>query len=274
MQKKFSKRFGHSTKEKEITIREDAPQDLREYLVQTLYVFGYKPSFLRDTICRVLRKSPDRNNFSEFPNIEGEVYDLVNDCAWFSVYDIIEAFAQGIKAEYRERFHEEINDYFLTNGVGWKLENGQIEFRGDNIFEKTVSNVVDTVETNKLSTAKQEIEEAIRDLSRRPEPDITGAIQHSVACLECVAREAVGNDSPTLGELIKKYRDVVPAPLDQAISKIWGYTSEQGRHLKEGQLTPYLEAQLIVELSAAISAYLAKKISSAANTSDGGLPFE
>jgi len=48
--------------------------------------------------------------------------------------------------------------------------------------------VVTVLETAKLETAKTEIREALNDLSRRPTPDITGAIQHSLACLECVAR--------------------------------------------------------------------------------------
>ena len=109
-----------------------------------------------------------------------------------------------------------------------------------------------------LHTAKTEIKEAIFDLSRRPDPDLTGAIQHSLASLECVAREATGDKNSTLGDLMKKFPGAIPTPLDQAVSKIWGYTSEQGRHLREGQLPGYLETELVVEVTAAISTYLAK----------------
>jgi hypothetical protein len=90
---------------------------------------------------------------------------------------------------------------------------------------------------------------------------ITGAIQHSLACLECVAREATGDSKATLGELMKKYPDIIPSPLEQAVTKIWGFTSEQGRHLKEGHPPEYLEAELVVEVTAAISTYLGKKLS-------------
>ena len=111
-------------------------------------------------------------------------------------------------------------------------------------------------------------------MSRRPTPDITGAIQHSLACLECVAREVTGDRNATLGELIKKHPNIVPKPLDSAIEKIWGFTSEQGRHLREGQAPEYLEAELVVELSSAIATYLGKKLSGTSTKNESyDLPF-
>jgi hypothetical protein len=76
-----------------------------------------------------------------------------------------------------------------------------------------------------------------------------------------VAREITGDKKSTLGDLMKKFPNVIPTPLDQAVTKIWGFTSEQGRHLREGQAPKYLEAELVVEVTAAISTYLSKKIS-------------
>jgi len=256
----FSKRIGRVVQEKEITIREDAPVALREFLVMTVYDLGYQPSYLRDIVCRVLKVAPDRNNWSERPNIEGEVLDLISRCEWFYVYDIIEVLSQRLEQQNREHFQSEVNDYFKTNGIGWKLENGVIETRGDETFETSVKKVESVLDEAKLQTAKTEIREAIADLSRRPKPDITGAIQHSLACLECVCREATGDKKATLGDLMKKAGNIVPSPLDQAITKIWGFTSEQGRHLREGQNPDYLEAELVVEVSAAISSYLGKKL--------------
>ena len=116
------------------------------------------------------------------------------------------------------------------------------------------------MEKANLGTAKTEIREALNDLSRRPNADITGAIQHSLASLECVARQIAGNTKMTLGELIKKYPNIVPKPLDEAISKIWGFTSEQGRHLREGGQPTYVEAELVVGLSAVLTTYLGKKM--------------
>jgi hypothetical protein len=257
----FSKRFGHYlVNEREITIREDAPFGLRRFIPTAFYELKKQPSDLRAIVCRVLRVPPDTNNWSEFPNIDGEVNQLLEDCDWFVVYDIIEIIIDKLKPSEKDQFSNEINEYFIANGIGWKITNGQIETRGDELFETSVKNVVEVLEVANLKTAKTEIKEAIIDLSRRPYPDITGAIQHSLACLECVTREFTGDTKSTLGELMKKFPGAIPTPLDQAVTKIWGFTSEQGRHLREGHEPEYLEAELVVEVTGAISTYLAKKL--------------
>ena len=271
----FSKRQGlFSIKEKEITIREDAPEGLRGFIKMAFYDLNKNPSDLRSITTRVLKISPDSNNWSEYPNIDYEVGQHLDNCEWYLVYDIIETIIQKLNPKEREIFSNEINEYFITNGIGWKIVNGLIETRGDEVFETAVKTVVTVLEIAKLQTAKTEIKEALIDLSRRPTPDITGAIQHSLACLECVTREITGDTKSTLGDLMKKFPGVIPTPLDQAVTKIWGFTSEQGRHLREGQTPEYLEAELVVEVTASIATYLGKKLGGAATKIESeDLPF-
>jgi hypothetical protein len=272
MTNRFSKRHGHKPTEIEIKIRNEAPQSFREFIIQLVYDLGYKPTFLRRCICRILRVTPDRDNWTDFPNIDIEVNELLSNCEWYYIYDIIEYLWDEIDTNRREEYQEELNDYFDTNGIGWKIEFGQIEFRGDKSFETTIINAETVLNQANLQTAKNEIVEAIKDLSRRPIPDITGSIQHSLACLECVCRETTGDKKATLGELIKKFSNIVPKPLDTAIEKLWGFTSEQGRHLREGNAPNFEEAELVVIISSAISSYLGKKITPNKNIEDE-LPF-
>jgi hypothetical protein len=267
MSTKFSKRVGIEIPEAPIVTRNDATAGLREFIPQLFYQLGYKPSYLRKVICQTLLVAPDTNNFSE-PNIEYEVTYLITQCAWYKVYDIMETIWKKIDVQNREEYQEEVNDYFRQNGIGWKMEEGIIETRGDELFETSIKNVGIALEASNLNTAKNEMSEAMTDLSRRPQPDITGAVQHSVACLECVSRELTGDKKSTLGDIIKKNPGIVPAPLDKAIEKIWGYTSEQRRHLREGQTPSFEEAELVVELTAAISIYLAKKLPGYTETGD------
>jgi len=265
----FSKRQGlFSLKEKEITVREDAPEGLRGFIKMAFYDLNKNPSDLRAITSRVLKIPPDSNNWSEFPNIDWEVGQHLENCEWYLVYDIIEVIIQKLNPKEKESFINEINEYFITNGIGWKIINGQIETRGDEVFETAVKTVVSVLDNAQLQTAKTEIREALIDLSRRPTPDITGAIQHSLACLECVTREFTGDKKSTLGDLMKKYPGVIPSPLDQAVTKIWGFTSEQGRHLREGQAPEYLEAELVVEVTSAIATYLGKKLGGTAQTKE------
>ena len=67
----FSKRQGlFSIKEKEITIREDAPQGLRGFIKMAFYDLNKNPSDFRVITSKVLKIPPDSNNWSEYPNID------------------------------------------------------------------------------------------------------------------------------------------------------------------------------------------------------------
>ena len=264
MTERFSKRHGyHQAHEAEISVRQNASHELRGIVVQLAYEYGFQPNILRNLVCRILRKRPNQDNWSEYPNIDDEVHGLVDDCDWYRVYDIIEGITDVMREApfcyEKKKFESELNDYFLENGIGWKLSNGTVEMRGPEVFEKVVDTAERELETKGFSTARNELHEALRDLSRRPAADITGAIQHSMAALECVAREACGDPKANLGEIMKRYRDIVPPPLDEVIVKAWGYASENARHIREGREPTFEEAQLVVGVVAALATYLARK---------------
>ena len=208
----FSKRYGYNSVEKEIVIREEAPIELRSFIVQTLYAYGFTPKSVRLYFCQTLRVAPDTQNNWGDENVRFEVQDLIETCDWYKVYDIIEGLYRQIDRN-QVSFAEELNEYFKVNGIGWKLDNGQIIYRGGDIFEKDLRKAETLMALANFNTAKGEIQEAINDLSRRPKPDITGAIQHGVACLEVVSREIVGNRNETLGALIKQNSNIVHATI-------------------------------------------------------------
>ena len=61
----FSEREGLRSTPEENSIRQDAPQALREALPQLVYGLGWEPSQLRHVICEVLMVAPDRGNSSD-----------------------------------------------------------------------------------------------------------------------------------------------------------------------------------------------------------------
>jgi hypothetical protein len=269
---RFSKRHGYEPTDPEITVRSDAPYDLRGVVADLAYESGLEPGSLRSVVCRILRVREDPSNWSAYPNVDGEARGHLDTCQWFEVYDIVEAIHSRLVSAERgsaragerdmlrpEHFETELNAYFRKNGIGWQLVQGQIQVRGGEAFEHTISAARVELEEQGRHTAANEIHQALVDLSRRPDPDVTGALQHGLAALECVVRDVVGDPKATLGALLTKYRGIVPPPLDQAVEKIWGYASEQGRHLREGR-TPALEdAELAVQVAAAVASYLSKR---------------
>jgi hypothetical protein len=251
-----------TTSELEISVRSDAPYEFRGVLVDLAYECGMRPNSMRTLVCRILRKRSDSNNWSEFPNVDREVRCLVDDCDWYYVYDIAEAIAQEMEdtpSFYEpERFSTELNAYLITNGIGWKLVGTLIETREPESLESTIAAALKGLK-EKAPTAQNELTEALRDLSRRPEPDITGAIQHAMASLECLSRQLTGGPKGTLGEILKRSPDLIPPPLDQAIRKLWGFASEYARHIREGREPRFEEAQLLVGVCASVTIYLTDK---------------
>lgn len=261
----FSKRNRYTGTGSEITIREDAPEGLRFAVLETARELGWAPSSLRDIACRVLRVRPNPSNWSEYPNVWSEVQDLVYGCDWYKGYDVIEAIHAAMLRHDRDchradasRFAAQLNSYFLEEGIGWQLVDGQILSRGTEAFESVVANAEEALAKSGRPTAAGHVHEALQDLSRRPKPDLGGAVYHSMGALEAVARDLSGDAKATLGEVLKRH-PMLPKPLDTALSLLWGYASNEARHVKEGRELNREEAELIVGLAAVAATYLAKK---------------
>jgi len=266
----FSRRLGYSGQPREISIREDAPENLRHFVLDKATELGLTPHTLRDAACSVLRARPDPGNWSAYPNVWGEVEGLIYGCDWFRVYDFIErvygvleqqlgnVWAETTDQTSTGEFQDCLNEFFIEEGIGWQMVDGEIVTRGSEAFEATVHQAVETLESAGRMTAKDEIHKALGDLSRRPEPDLTGAIQHAMAALECVARDVCGDARATLGEILRRYPDLIPRPLNTAVEKAWGYASEMGRHIREGREPERKEVELIVGLAATVATYLSR----------------
>ena len=162
---------------------------------------------MRGIVCSVLMVRPDQNNWSEYPNIAEEVENHLFDMDWYKVYDLIEAICasyEGYDFSIGEAFEELMNEGFFRLGIGWKMTDGKIMARGDEAFESVAMNSIEALKSKNLPTATSELNEARNDLSRRPEPDLSGVVQHSMSALECVARVVTGDSKATLGQMIKK----------------------------------------------------------------------
>lgn len=259
----FSQRHGYEHPDAEITVRHDAPDWLREIVVDLAYEADFAPSDLRSWLCRELLATADRNNWSEFPNIDGEVRELIASAPWFVLYDLIEWIADQLstgRAEgAAEDFGTALNRLFRVKGVGWQLIDGKVQVRGPEVFEEVVKEAIELAGATRRQVARRELKEALTDLSRRPEPEITGAIQHAMAALECIAKDVTGEAKLTLGDWVKKNHSAFPQPLGNAVEKLWGYSSQYGRHVQEGKPAAYEEAELVVGVAGALSTYLMRK---------------
>ncbi|MEZ6033120.1 MAG: hypothetical protein R3C17_08520 [Planctomycetaceae bacterium] len=265
----FSRRNNLRPANPPATIWDDAPSDFRHAVLQVaVNDCGTGPDDLRDVLCKVLRKRPNPNNWSP-SNIWDEVQGLMEKCEWYCVYDIIEAIHEklgrnahsfrGNMVRAADTFTAQVNELLAEFGIAWKLVDGLFQARGEESFEAILKAATEALDGLGKATAHAELAEAVLDISRRPDPDCSGAIQHAMAALECVARDVTSDPKATLGSLLKQNKDLFPKPVDTAVDKLWGFASENGRHLAEGRDPSREEAMLVVGIAASLSNYLVHK---------------
>lgn len=268
MDKHFSARHGYRPTSTPITVREDAPTSLREAIVLLAMDSDMTPNELRDVVCKVLLKRHDDNNWSYEP-ILNEVECLLKNAPWYRIYQIFEAIYEklqnsDIHTTYSldaAEFECRLNEFFVENGIGWELQEGKFIHRGADVFTRSTQEVPRILEENGFRNAANEIREALQDISRIPQPDITGSVQHVMAALEATAREVTGKSEPTLGSLISELN--LRPPLDKATHKLWGYASDQARHGSEQRTIDRTEAELVVTIAGALCAFISQRESSA-----------
>src|SRR4051794_35224254 len=236
---KFSERYGYFEETDElIKYREDASLNLRDMVIELAEKQGLQPTTIRSIECDTLFVAPDQSNWSQYPNVHSECLSLIRTCKWYEVYDVIEAIGDYLKGQFDGRetapsFQKDINRLFVKEGAGWQMLDGAITARGSEPFNSVTRGAQKILEDGGNQTAASEIHEAIRDISRRPIPDKTGAIHHAMGAIECITRSMSGDEKSTLGSIIKSKakNHGITTPLDEAISKMWGYSSERGRHI-------------------------------------------
>ncbi len=99
----------------------------------------------------------------------------------------------------------------MEHGIGWQMIDGRILYRGSESFGETTREAGEVLAAAGRPAAANEIHEALADISRRPVPDVTGAIQHAIAALECTARVVSGEPNLTLGRLVPHLNSVAAA---------------------------------------------------------------
>lgn len=259
----FSRRYGFQEQNAGPLIYNEAPEQVRVGFLAILKDdMGISPTSMRDVVCGSLRCKPDHDNWSEFPNIWNEVQDLVYTSDWYKVYDVIEAFAKWLDSRGQiEKYAAAINNLLFEEGIGWQLNSVLLEVHGDGAFEDVVREAVQDLSLSGLITATAELNEARKDLSRRPEPDLSGAVHHAMGALECVAREATDSKA-TLGKIVQRNPGLIPRPVDDAVVNLWGFASDRARHVKEDRDLQFEEVLLVVGIAGAVCSYLSTKLPS------------
>jgi len=263
----FSNRHGISKPAVPIVVREGAPDPLR----QLVWNGALKAGANMLALSQFILDSMFYPHYRPERALAEMTENALMVCPWIEVYEMAEmiyANNTGVWRRHedgRHTYQRDLNSLMDRIGIGWMMMDGKFEARGSASFENTVHQAEAALNEAGNATAENELRQAMQDLSRRPDADITGALQHAGAALECLARDICGDPKKTFGELVKAYPDSFPEePLRTALEKIWGYASNNGRHLKEGHVPSFNQAMLIVGQVASLANYLVNENKQAA----------
>ena len=234
---------------------------LEESVVRVLNLYGLTPPAAREGEIE-LSEAEVKAQFER-------VKRVLLESEWFRLYDVIEDvfdqlafYEQELAPEDEEprtpSLRRSLNTYFVNAGIGWRIVDGRFVTRGTETLDAIASSAHDTL-TARWPTAARHVHDAVQALSRRPTADHSGAIYHAMGALECVARELVGDQKATLGEILKRRPTLLPSPLGLALSQIWGFASNEARHVVEGRDPTRDDAELVVGLAATVATYLTRR---------------
>jgi hypothetical protein len=185
-------------------------------------------------------------------------YKYIENFEWWQVYEFIE-FCYARDLFEKRHFALLLNEELSKENMRYRMDSdGVFVYKGSEAFEVAVATAESVLATSGRNTAKDEIHKALEALSHRPKPDLTGAVHAAMAALECVANDVCGETGETLGQIVKQHPDKFPAPLGEGISKLYGFASQKGRHIREGGEPALKEAELIVGIAATMATYLSR----------------
>jgi AbiJ N-terminal domain 4 len=156
MRDTFSWRHGY-VNDPPITVREAAPTRIREDFVELATSVGLTYHGLWSLFRSADRDLPDLRNMLGSA-VRDEINKYLHSCEWFHFYDLCE-----IVCAYhpnKDAFVYKLNERFIEQGIGWKLEGGRIVSRESAELEDAVKVAEAALQTAGVLTAESELRKA------------------------------------------------------------------------------------------------------------------
>lgn len=241
----FSQRHGYKPV-KSVIQADSMDNDLRNGLWNALHMFYWSKAghtqFLKDdseiySLIYALWRDYFKEPIDTIPyNWEG-AYTYIRGrffgYDWFEVYDFVEFIAKNyVRNSTNEYFMRYANSILEREMSGWRFIGGEI---APVTSEEEIAEIEKALEsTSSLRPVATHIKTALEHLSDKENPDYRNSIKESISAVEAICRLITGKDNATLGQALKviKGKITLHPALEQAFSKLYGYTSdEQGiRH--------------------------------------------
>lgn len=237
---RFSQRHGHKPVKSVMQIK-SLDEDLRNGLWNALDIFYWDKAghtqLLKDekeiysliqALCLDYFKKPLDTIPYNWEGAHDEIRVYFFNCNWFEVYDFIEFVANTYyNSSTNELFMKYANSILEREVSGYRFIGGQI---APITSEKEMAEIEEALEPkSSLKAVATHIKTALDCLSDKKSPDYRNSIKESISAVEAICRLITGKENTTLGQALKvvKGKITVHPALEQAFSKLYGYTSDE-----------------------------------------------
>lgn len=154
---------------------------------------------------------------------------------WYEVYDFVEIISQ-IDRTLNFNFTQNCNNVLDQELAGYKIINGVIVQITSEVEVEAIQEAINN--TTSWTSVNTHLEEALKSLSDRQNPNYRNSIKESISALEATCKIITGDEKATLGKALAELEDrkILHKALKTGFSSIYGYVSDSGgiRHaLKE-----------------------------------------
>lgn len=272
----FSERYGY-VKPSEVIIREEITKRIRNAICSCF-------DRLEKRISQYEYKQINRHIWVYFLNKREQEFELskqwwykvathcflADDLEWYIILDLVEFVVKYIfknstssNIYYLKNFVNDLNSEFARLNFAYRIVDQEI-------VEITSREEIKTIETalaESGATVSHHLNEALKLISQRPNPDCRNSIKESISAVEVFCREKTGEN--TLGKALNKLENngiVIHKMLKDAIEKLYAYTNQKDTGIRhalmedDGKYVPSLDEAIfmLVTCSSFIN-YLGKK---------------
>ena len=201
----------------------------------------------------------------QFEKVLYKVRSSFFNCEWHEVYSFIEETLENYPREFKknkEFFTKELNNCLEKENSAYRIINNEIT---PITSEQEIQSLEEALEnTNPYSGVQQHLNQALKLMSDRQNPDYRNSIKESISAVESICKIVTNEDKATLGKALKIIEDKhgLHAALKGSLSQLYGYTSDADgiRHamLEESNLS-YIDAKFMLVACTNFINYLMEK---------------
>lgn len=278
---RFSKRYGYKSV-RQIIQKESMDDDLKNRLWNCvlLYIFQkYKKKSQNLRSNHISESNLDAFFYSLFhihlkkridqipSSFEGTVREIenlfFNKYKWYEIYDFVEFSIQFFPfSENKDRYTDILNRNLEKENSAYRVVNEKII---EITSEQEIQSIEEALEnTNPYSGVQQHLNQALKLMSVRQNPDYRNSMKESISAVEGICRIISGDKNNSFQKAIAKIENkyLLHSSLKEGFNKLYSYTSDGDgiRHalMEESNLT-YIDAKFMLVACTNFINYLVDK---------------